>query len=69
MTTRRAVLLLAAALTALLAWTVALPPLPGQEGAILIGISENHGVHLSDLPAAFVWAVGMTACGWLWRRS
>lgn len=69
MTTRRAVLLLAAALTALLAWTVALPPLPGREGAVLFGISHDHGVHVSDLPAALVWAVGMAACGWLWRRS
>lgn len=68
MTTRRAVLLLAVALTALLAWTVALPPLPGREGLILVRISSDHGVHLSDLPAAAVWAVGMAVCGWLWRR-
>ena len=68
-TIRRAALLLAVALTALLAWVVALPPLPGREGAVLLGISHDHGVHVSDLPAAFVWAVGMAACGWLWRRS
>ena len=62
-------LLLAAALTALLAWTVALPPLPGREGAFLFAVSDNHGVHLSDLPAALVWGVGIGACGWLWRRG
>jgi hypothetical protein len=68
-TTRRALLLVVVALTALLAWELKLPPLPGRAGVVLLGVSEEHGVHLSDVPAILAWGVGMVTCGWLWRRT
>jgi hypothetical protein len=67
MTPRRAVLLLAGALTAMLAWVLALPPFPGA-GAWILADALGHGVHLSDLPAILAWGSGVATCGWLWRR-
>lgn len=67
MTPRRAVLVLAGVLTVMLAWVLALPPLPGVGTRILVD-ARGHGVHLSDVPAIVAWGLGLVTCGWLWRR-
>ena len=51
----------------MLAWVLALPPLPGGGTRILLD-ALGHGVHLSDAPAILAWGMGLATCGWLWRR-
>jgi hypothetical protein len=63
-----AALVAAAALTGLLLIAVALPQDPDEISAIILFTFGNHGVHLSDLPAAACWLAGMAACWSLWRR-
>ena len=67
MTPRHAVLVLVGVLTVMLAWVLALPPLPGVGSRILLD-ALGHGVHLSDTPAILAWGLGLATCGWLWRR-
>jgi hypothetical protein len=67
MTPRHAVLVLVGVLTVMLAWVLALPPLPGVGSRILLD-ALGHGVHRSDTPAILAWGMGLTTCGWLWRR-
>jgi hypothetical protein len=67
-TSRRAVLALMATLTLMLGWVMALPPRPGRLSVVLVGVGD-HGVHASDVPALLAWAVGVSACGVLWRRT
>lgn len=65
---RVAVLVVAAALTGLLGLAVALPQDPDEITARILLTFGNHGVHLSDLPAAVCWLAGMVACWVLWRE-
>ncbi len=65
---RVAALVAAAALTGLLVIAVALPQDPDEITAIILLTFGDHGVHLSDLPAAVCWLVGMAACWTLWRK-
>ena len=67
MTPRRAVIALAGVLTVMLAWVLALPPLPGVGTRILVD-ALGHGLHLSDVPAVLAWVMGLATCRWLWRH-
>lgn len=64
--TVRAVLLLVAigCLTILTVMVLLLPP--WQSGRVLFDI-RGHGLHMYDVPALMVWAMGTLACAVAWR--
>ena len=64
---RGAVLVLAAVLTCLLGIVVSLPPWTDSIGSRVLVSFGDHGVHVSDVPAALCWLVGVVACVRLWR--
>ena len=65
---RVSALVAAAALSGLLVIAVALPQDPDEITATILLTFGEHGVHLSDLPAAACWLAGMVACWNLWRE-
>ncbi len=65
---RHALLVLVAlALTGLLALVLALPPFPGGTAGRIVVSAGDHGLHMADLPALGCWVVGLGAAAWLWR--
>ncbi len=59
MHSRPALVVLVGALTGLLVMAVT-SPWPGPWGRVLVSAGD-HGVHLSDLPAAALWGLGLVA--------
>ena len=65
---RRVALVLVAVCLTLLTW----PQVAGHqgwEGDLVFKLTPTHGFHYSDAFPLSIWAVGVAACGWLWRRS
>jgi hypothetical protein len=62
---RVVVLLLAAALTALVA--IAVAGHDPEAGRVIWNVSDRHGLHSGDLLPLGIWAVGLIGCLVLWR--